>query len=160
MLRPSRSCSATSPARSPPGPRAVTGEPCWSRTDDSVVDAPFSNVERAVSNLVDNAAKFDCTGGAIEIEVHDGAVVVHDRGPGIPAQEHLRVFDRFYRADDARSLPGSGLGLSIVRDVAVRNGGSVIIADRPGGGASVGFRLPRSGEDDELMAASVAPPNR
>ena len=144
------------------GEVAARGERRHGRTvvveaDDSVVDAPFSNVERAVSNLVDNAAKFDRTGGPIEIEVHDGAVVVHDRGPGIPAQEHLRVFDRFYRADDARSLPGSGLGLSIVRDVALRNGGSVIIADRPGGGASVGFRLPRSGEDDALMAASVAP---
>ncbi len=128
--------------------------------DHSVVEAPFSNAERAVSNLVDNAAKFDRTGGPIEIDVHDGAVVVHDRGPGIPAQEHLRVFDRFYRADDARSLPGSGLGLSIVRDVAVRNGGSVIIADRPGGGASVGFRLPRSDEDPVREAVSNAPQNR
>jgi two-component system sensor histidine kinase MprB len=117
------------------------GRPVVVHADDSVVQAPIPAVERAISNLVDNAAKFDRTGGPIEIDVTDGAVVVNDRGPGIPAAEHVRVFDRFYRAPAARSLPGSGLGLSIVRDVAVRNGGTVIIADRPGGGASVGFRL-------------------
>ena len=52
------------------------------------------------------------------------------------------MFDRFYRAEDARSRPGSGLGLSIVRDVVERAGGTVEAANRPGGGAVVGFRLP------------------
>ena len=65
-----------------------------------------------------------------------------DRGPGIAPGDETRVFDRFYRAEGARSLPGSGLGLSIVREVAIGNGGSVIAAPRPGGGAQVGFRLP------------------
>ena len=65
-----------------------------------------------------------------------------DRGPGIAPGDESPVFDRFYRAEGARSLPGSGLGLSIVREVAVGNGGSVVAAPRPGGGAQVGFRLP------------------
>jgi two-component system sensor histidine kinase MprB len=110
--------------------------------DQSAVVAPLPAVERAVSNLVDNAAKFDQTGGPIEVVVEAGAVTVLDRGPGIPLGDESRVFDRFYRAEGARSRPGSGLGLSIVRDVAVRNGGSVISSPRPGGGAVVGFRLP------------------
>jgi two-component system, OmpR family, sensor histidine kinase MprB len=110
--------------------------------DQSAVEAPLPAVERAMSNLLDNAAKFDQTGGPIEMDVQAGVVTVLDRGPGIPPGEETRVFDRFYRAEGARSRPGSGLGLSIVRDVAVRNGGSVIAEPRPGGGAVVGFRLP------------------
>jgi two-component system sensor histidine kinase MprB len=76
------------------------------------------------------------------VVVEAGAVTVLDRGPGIAPGDETRVFDRFYRAEAARSRPGSGLGLSIVRDVAVRNGGTVIAKPRPGGGAVVGFRLP------------------
>ncbi len=110
--------------------------------DQSAVEAPLPAVERAVSNLVDNAAKFDQSGGPIEVVVDAGTVTVLDRGPGIAPGDETRVFDRFYRAEAARSRPGSGLGLSIVRDVAVRNGGSVISEPRPGGGAVVGFRLP------------------
>ncbi|CAN5823590.1 MAG: ATP-binding protein [Ilumatobacteraceae bacterium] len=135
------------------------GRPVVVSADDSVVTAPPPTVERAISNLVDNAAKFDRTDGPIEIAVADGAVVVHDRGPGIPADEHRRVFDRFYRTAGARSLPGSGLGLSIVRDVAERNGGTVTIADRPGGGASVGFRLPRSDDSSIPVRVPIAPQN-
>ncbi len=110
--------------------------------DDSVVVASFPAVERAITNLIDNAVKFDRTAGPIDVVVADGSVVVHDRGPGIAPEDSQRVFDRFYRAEGARSLPGSGLGLSIVREVAERNGGSVQVAARPGGGASVGLCLP------------------
>jgi two-component system sensor histidine kinase MprB len=110
--------------------------------DQSAVEAPLPAVERAVSNLIDNAAKFDQTGGPIEVVVDAGAVSVLDRGPGIVPGDETRVFDRFYRAEGARSRPGSGLGLAIVREVAVRNGGSVFSTPRPGGGAVVGFRLP------------------
>ena len=112
--------------------------------DQSAAEAPLPAVERALSNLVDNAAKFDQSGGPIEVVVEGGAVTVLDRGPGIPAGDEDRVFDRFYRGEDARTRPGSGLGLSIVRDVAMRNGGSVIAEPRSGGGAVVGFRLPVS----------------
>jgi two-component system sensor histidine kinase MprB len=110
--------------------------------DGSVVDAPPPALDRAISNLVDNAAKFDPSGGQIDIEIAAGRLVVLDRGPGIAPDDLGRVFDRFYRAEDARSRPGSGLGLSIVRDVVERAGGTVEAANRPGGGAIVGFRLP------------------
>lgn len=120
------------------------GRPIVVHADGSEVEAPPAAVERAISNLVDNAAKFDETGGPIDVVVADGAVVVHDRGPGIALEDRERVFDRFYRAEAARALPGSGLGLSIVREVAERNGGSVHLAERPGGGASVGFTLRRA----------------
>jgi two-component system sensor histidine kinase MprB len=118
------------------------GRPVTVTADDSHVDAPPSEIERAISNLVDNAAKFDPSGQPIEIEVASGRLVVHDRGPGIAPADQSRLFDRFYRADPARALPGSGLGLSIVRDVVERHGGTVQASARPGGGASIGFTLP------------------
>ncbi len=112
-------------------------------TDDgSVVRAGPAAVERAISNLVDNAAKFDQSGGPLEVEIAAGEVTVHDRGPGIPEGDEEQVFQRFYRADSARSLPGSGLGLAIVQEVAARYGGSVSARARPGGGASVSLNLP------------------
>jgi two-component system sensor histidine kinase MprB len=99
-------------------------------------------LERAVSNLLENAAKFDADGTApIEVVIHGGRVEVLDRGPGIGDADAERVFDRFYRADAARSLPGSGLGLAIVREVARSHGGEVFTAPRAGGGAVVGFTL-------------------
>ena len=112
--------------------------------DDSPVRAQESAVERAISNLVDNAAKFDPSGGTIDVHVADGVLEVRDRGPGIAADELDHVFERFRRATTAQALPGSGLGLSIVRDIVTRNGGRVHAAARPGGGAVVGFRLPLS----------------
>ena len=111
-------------------------------TDDSSVTASVGALERAISNLVDNAAKFDDAGGPIEIVVEAGRVTVFDRGPGIGPDDAPRVFDRFYRAAGARSRPGSGLGLSIVREIAERSGGAVFAAQRDGGGASVGLWLP------------------
>ena len=98
-------------------------------------------VQRAVSCLLDNATKFDTTGGVIEVTVHGTSVEVADRGGGIPERELPLVFERFHRADAARTLPGSGLGLSIVREIAVRHGGDVTARNREGGGAVVGFRL-------------------
>jgi two-component system sensor histidine kinase MprB len=68
-------------------------------------------------------------------------VVVGDRGRGIDDGDLDRVFERFYRADDARQLPGSGLGLSIVDAIARRHGGEAFARPRAGGGAEVGFRL-------------------
>ncbi|MDQ0596412.1 signal transduction histidine kinase [Streptomyces canus] len=99
----------------------------------------------AVGNLLDNAAKFDADGDdLIELHIRQGRVTVRDRGSGIDATDALRVFDRFYRADTARSLPGSGLGLAIVRDVAEAHGGTVFARTRPGGGAEVGLTLDRA----------------
>ena len=84
------------------------------------------------------------------MHIREGRIAVLDRGPGIDAGDSARVFDRFYRASAARSLPGSGLGLSIVQDVAQTHGGSVFAGTRPGGGAQVGFTVGR----DRLLPAS------
>ncbi|MET8812853.1 HAMP domain-containing sensor histidine kinase [Streptomyces sp. NPDC004549] len=105
-------------------------------------------LQRAISNLVENAAKFDRDGSApIEVRVTGPAragtvrVEVLDRGPGIAEGDLIRIFDRFYRAADARSLPGSGLGLSIVREVAMAHGGAPFAYRREGGGAVIGFTV-------------------
>jgi two-component system sensor histidine kinase MprB len=93
-------------------------------------------------NLVENAGKFSPAGAPIELVVDRGAVLVRDRGPGIDPADLAHVFDRFYRSTSARSLPGSGLGLAIVRDVAESHGGRAFAANRPDGGAEVGFWVP------------------
>jgi two-component system sensor histidine kinase MprB len=100
-----------------------------------------ATIERAVANLLDNAAKWSPEGGAIEVVVRDGEVVVRDHGPGID-EEHLPyVFDRFYRAPSARGLPGSGLGLAIVRQVAEAHGGTVVAERAEGGGTRITLRV-------------------
>jgi len=110
--------------------------------DDTTVEGRPAALERAVSNLLDNAAKFDDSGAPIDLTVSAGRIEVCDRGPGIDPADAPRLFDRFYRALDARSRPGSGLGLAIVRDVAETHGGTVFAEPRPGGGACVGLVLP------------------
>jgi len=114
------------------------------RSSDSVVNGRPLALERAVGNLVENALKFDDTGGPIDVTCEGTRVEVADRGPGIPPADRQRVFERFHRSDAARSRPGSGLGLSIVREIVERHGGRVFVADRAGGGAIVGFVLPSS----------------
>ncbi len=81
-------------------------------------------LERAVSNLLDNAVKYSPDGARIEVTVRRGEVIVQDHGPGIAAEDLPRVFDRFYRAAAARSKPGAGLGLAIVREAAEAHGGT------------------------------------
>jgi two-component system, OmpR family, sensor histidine kinase MprB len=106
-----------------------------------VVHGAPSTIERAVSNLLDNAAKWSPAGGEIEVGVRDGEITVRDHGPGIAEEDLPYVFDRFYRASSARGLPGSGLGLAIVKQVAEAHGGTVA-AERPeGGGTRMRLRL-------------------
>jgi two-component system sensor histidine kinase MprB len=122
-----------------------TGREVRVDADASMVRGGRQALERAVSNLLENAAKFDRDGAEpVEVHVHQGAVTVCDRGPGIAADDAERVFDRFYRAGTARGMPGSGLGLAIVRDVAEAHGGTVFARPRTGGGAAVGFTVDRS----------------
>jgi two-component system sensor histidine kinase MprB len=109
--------------------------------EPSPVTAQRSAVLRAVSCLLDNACKFDDGDGAIEVTVRQGGVAVADRGPGIPESDLSAVFDRFHRSEAARAMPGSGLGLSIVGDIAARHDGTVFARNRDGGGAVVGFAL-------------------
>ncbi|MFD5452582.1 ATP-binding protein [Streptomyces sp. NPDC127100] len=115
---------------------------------DTTTDGRPVMLTRAISNLVENAAKFDRAGtGPIEVTVAGPArpgtirVEVRDRGPGITDADLARVFDRFYRAADARSQPGSGLGLSIVREVALAHGGTPFASRRDGGGSVIGFTV-------------------
>ncbi|MEC3952936.1 HAMP domain-containing sensor histidine kinase [Nocardia sp. CDC153] len=100
---------------------------------------------RCVDNLLDNAIKFSAPDTEVEVRVCGTELAVLDRGPGIDAADQRAVFDRFYRADRTRSTPGSGLGLAIVHDIITAHAGTVFAADRPGGGAEVGFRLPGTG---------------
>ena len=113
----------------------------WTLVGDSTA------LERAVLNLLDNAAKWSPPGGRVRVQMRpldDWSVLleVADSGPGIAAEDLPRVFDRFYRADTSRTMPGSGLGLAIVRQVAVRHGGAVWAERAPEGGALLAMRLP------------------
>jgi two-component system sensor histidine kinase MprB len=98
-------------------------------------------IERAISNLVDNAVKYSGDGAPIEIVVSGVEVTVLDRGPGVTEEELPRIFDRFYRAVQVRTQPGSGLGLSIVDEIVRSHGGSVFARNRSDGGLVVGFAL-------------------
>jgi two-component system, OmpR family, sensor histidine kinase MprB len=112
--------------------------------EPTVVNGVADRLERAVFNLLDNAAKWSPPGGAVEVTVRDGAVTVRDHGTGIADSDLPHVFDRFYRAPSARGQPGSGLGLAIVRQVAESHGGSVTAEAAAGGGALFRLRLPAS----------------
>jgi two-component system sensor histidine kinase MprB len=109
--------------------------------EESVVHGVPSTIERAVANLLDNAAKWSPQNGSVEVGVHDGEVTVRDHGPGIAEEDLPYVFDRFYRAASARGLPGSGLGLAIVKQVAEAHGGQVLAERAEGGGTRMTLRL-------------------
>ena len=104
--------------------------------EESLVHGVPATLDRAVGNLLDNAAKWSPPGGEVEIAVRSGEVTVRDHGPGIDDEDLPYVFDRFYRARSARGLPGSGLGLAIVKQVAEAHGGTVV-AERPDGGGTL-----------------------
>jgi two-component system, OmpR family, sensor histidine kinase MprB len=123
---------------------AARRSPTIFRTDlnPTVVDAAPAELERAISNLLDNAVKWSPEGAPVEVTVKDGTVTVRDRGPGIAAADLPHVFDRFYRAAGARKLPGSGLGLAIVRQVAEAHGGTVTAKSAADGGTIFTLQLP------------------
>jgi two-component system sensor histidine kinase MprB len=103
-------------------------------------------LERAVTNLLDNAAKWGAPGSTVTVRLtsYDGVgrLTVDDQGPGIAEADRGHVFDRFWRAEESRTMPGSGLGLSIVRQVAERHSGRVSAHEAPGGGARLVLELP------------------
>jgi two-component system, OmpR family, sensor histidine kinase MprB len=109
--------------------------------DESLVHGVPSTIERAVANLLDNAAKWSPEGGEVEVGVHGGEVTVRDHGAGIADEDLPYVFDRFYRASAARGLPGSGLGLAIVKQVAEAHGGTITAEPADGGGTLMRLRL-------------------
>ncbi|WP_328309486.1 HAMP domain-containing histidine kinase [Streptomyces sp. NBC_00442] len=98
-----------------------------------------ARLARLISNLLDNAAKFSPAGVPVEVVLASGELTVRDHGPGIAPADLPHVFDRFYRAEQARALPGSGLGLAMARQVA-RAHGAELTAERAAGGGAL-FRL-------------------
>ena len=108
---------------------------------ESTIRGVPGTIERAVANLLDNAAKWSPPGGSVEVAVQSGSVTVRDHGPGIDETDLPYVFDRFYRAPSARGMPGSGLGLAIVRQVAEAHGGEVVAERADGGGTRMTLRL-------------------
>jgi two-component system sensor histidine kinase MprB len=115
------------------------------RTTPGLVRAQPALLERAVLNVVDNAAKWSPPGGTVEVLLERAGVwqlSIRDQGPGIAAEDLPRVFDRFYRAPSARSMPGSGLGLAIVSQVVADLGGKVTAESPPAGGTVVRLELP------------------
>ncbi len=109
--------------------------------EETTIRGVPSTLERAVGNLLDNAAKWSPGGASVEVSVRAGEVTVRDHGPGIAAEDLPYVFDRFYRARSARGLPGSGLGLAIVKQVAETHGGTVVAEPADGGGTTMRLRL-------------------
>ena len=110
--------------------------------EPALVQGVPARLDRAVANLLDNAAKFSPPGAVVDVRIRDGELTVRDRGPGIATGDRDHVFDRFFRADAARGRPGSGLGLAIVRQVAEGHGGTVAAEAADGGGALLRLRLP------------------
>jgi two-component system sensor histidine kinase MprB len=109
--------------------------------EPAVVAGVPATIERAVGNLLDNAAKWSPSGAEVEVALRDGRLTVRDHGPGIAEEDLPYVFDRFYRARAARGMPGSGLGLAIVRQVAESHGGEVLAERAEGGGTRMVLTL-------------------
>jgi two-component system sensor histidine kinase MprB len=110
--------------------------------EPTVVRGAPAELTRAISNLLDNAVKWSAPEDPIEVTVSAGVCRVRDYGEGIATADLPHVFDRFYRAADARTLPGSGLGLAIVRQVAEAHGGTATAEAAAGGGTIMSIRLP------------------
>jgi signal transduction histidine kinase len=103
------------------------------------------DLRRCLSNLIDNAVKYGCS-ARVSVDRINGAarIRIRDRGPGIPLGEQARVFDPFYRMETSRSREsgGTGLGLTIARNIAEQHGGSITLANPPDGGLEVTLMLP------------------
>jgi two-component system, OmpR family, sensor histidine kinase MprB len=121
---------------------------------------PRQVLQRAVSNLIDNAVKYSPPGEPVEVTVRGEELAVRDHGPGISASDLPHVFDRFYRCAEARGRPGSGLGLAILRQVGEQLGGSVNAETAAGGGTVMRLSLPGAetiAAADEPSAAARSP---
>ncbi|MEL6892080.1 MAG: HAMP domain-containing sensor histidine kinase [Actinomycetota bacterium] len=117
-----------------------TGREVVVEADDAVVEVRPTMIRRALQNLLDNAAKYSID-GPIAVRSTSGRIEVRDHGPGIPDDDLDHVFDRFFRSPKARTRPGNGIGLAIVREVAEVHGGTAWAHNDPAGGAVVGFSV-------------------
>jgi two-component system, OmpR family, sensor histidine kinase MprB len=123
----------------------VKADPWW-------IIGESSALERALTNLLDNAAKWSPPEGVVTVRIADGELTVDDEGDGISDADLPHVFDRFYRAEESRSMPGSGLGLSIVRQVVERHSGTVTAGRCPSGGSRFTVLLPGSPTPPDRVA--------
>jgi signal transduction histidine kinase len=128
--------------------RAAGREVTIDASDGLAIEADRDRLEQALTNMVENALRYSSGPVAMSAAVNNGNVELHvrDEGPGFPDAFLPRAFERFSRADSARSRGGTGLGLSIVQAIAEAHGGFVGAANRSGGGADVWLALPREGE--------------
>ncbi|MEV0371044.1 HAMP domain-containing sensor histidine kinase [Streptomyces sp. NPDC050636] len=126
--------------------------------DPWYVRAEPAGLERAVVNLLDNAVKFSPPGGTVQVRLTAGELTVRDHGPGIPQDELPHVFERFWRSPSARSLPGSGLGLSIVARTAEQTGGDVRLRAAAGGGTEAVLTVPGAATPPPEMPEPAEPP--
>jgi len=121
-----------------------------------------SSLDELVGNLVDNAVRYTPAGGSVTVEMdateEGAAVTVRDTGPGIPPEDLEHIFEPFYRGHAQRSIPGTGLGLPIVKRIAERHGGRVEVETSPGNGTAFRVFLPRMGgkENRERLAERQA----
>ena len=122
--------------------RRATGHSFDVHLEPWTVLGDVASLERAVLNLLDNAVKFSPAHSPIDVTLSKGLLTVGDRGVGVGEEDTSRVFERFWRAADARGLPGSGLGLSIVAETAQQHGGWASLAPRPGGGTLASMSVP------------------
>ena len=120
------------------------------------LDGDPASLERLVTNLMDNAAKWSPENGTVTVTLSNGLLQVADQGPGIAEEDLTHVFERFYRSPEARATSGSGLGLAIVRQIAENHAGRVAAARAQGGGALLGVWLPGSPVSGELPSAARA----
>jgi len=111
------------------------------------IEGDPTRLRQAVANLVDNAVKYTPAGGRVRVTAEGQADLaitrVQDNGPGVPADEQSRIWERLYRCDASRSESGLGLGLSMVRAIVIAHGGEVVVKDAPEGGALFELSLPR-----------------
>jgi signal transduction histidine kinase len=120
----------------------------WPKTEfcadleSCVVEGSADRLRVAIRNLLDNAAKFGPPEGPVDVRLAGGSLTVRDHGPGISLDDAPHVFDRFYRSLSARAVPGSGLGLAVVREIARGHRGTVAAESAPGGGTVMRLILP------------------
>ena len=116
---------------------------------------------QALSNLLDNAIKYSPPGSEVVLSLADAGaafeITVADRGPGVPAGERERVTDRFYRTASVGSIPGSGLGLSLVKAIAHHHGGQLVLDDN-GPGLRATLRLPKLADGGTRPAEMAVAP--
>ena len=122
-----------------------------------------NGIQQVLTNLISNAIKYTPHGGKITLHVQPQAgfvsTCVADTGVGIPAEDHEKVFEKFYRADNSttRASGGTGLGLAITRSIVERSGGSIWVESATGEGSRFWFTLPQVGENDDEALAVPAP---